>query len=115
MHPQDNYFVMRVQNVLTQLPTITVLLVGFYICWVGRRRERQVAAVTAIALGLLLAAVIGMRIMPQLAALQEARDVEEVLWRMFVIGIVSNALTATGLAFLLWAAFGWRRTKNPRD
>jgi hypothetical protein len=103
---------MRVQNVLTQVPTLLVILAGFYVSWRGRRRHPQVAAVTAIALGLLLVAMIGARILPHLAARQEARDVEEVLWRMFVIGIVSNALTASSFALLLWAAFGWRRAAN---
>jgi cytochrome bd-type quinol oxidase subunit 2 len=114
MQPNDTNFVMRVQNVLTQLPTILVILVGFYVCWVDRRRHPQVATVTAIALAVLLVAVIAMRILPYLAARQVANDMEEVLWRIFVIGVVNNTLTATGLALLLWATFGWRRAEKRR-
>jgi predicted solute-binding protein len=114
MPAHDTYFVMRIQNVLTQIPTISAVLVGFYVSWISRRRHPQVATLTALALGLILVAVIGMRIMPYLAARQEADDVNEVMWRMFVISLVGNATTATGLVLLLWAAFGWRRPDNKR-
>ncbi len=112
MHNPDR--IVMFQNILSQLPTISVVVVGFYGSWVVRKRHPQVAALTATALGLILLAVIGMRIMPYLAVRQEATNVEDVLWRMFVNSVVSNAMTATGLALLLWAAFGWRRPENKR-
>ena len=102
------------QNILSQLPTISVILVGFYVSWVGRSRHPQVSKVTATALGLILTAVVGLRIMPYLTVRQEARNLEDVLWRMFVDSVVSNAVTATGLALLIWAAFGWRRSEDRR-
>ena len=114
MQTHDTQIVMRIQNLLTQLPTIAVLLVGFYVCWASRKQHREVATLTAVALGLLLLAVIGLRILPYLAARQEAKDVDEVLWRMFISSLMSNAMTATGLALLLGAVFGWRRTDRRR-
>jgi hypothetical protein len=114
MNPQDSDFVMRLQSISTQMPTILVILAGFYVSWASRRRHPQVAAVTAAGMGFLLVALIGSRIMPYLAAMQEARDVNDVLWRMFVIGIVSNGLSATGIVLLLWAVFGWRRPDKDR-
>jgi hypothetical protein len=112
MHNPDR--LVMFQNVLSQLPTVSVVLVGFYVSWVGRRRHPQVAKLTATALGFILVAVIGMRLLPNLTVRQEATNLEDVLWRMFVDSVVSNAMTATGLALLLWAAFGWRRPENKR-
>ncbi len=108
----DSYRVVTIQNVLTQLPTISVVVVGLYACWIRRKRHPRVAGLTACGLVLLLIASVGLRILPNLFARREATNVEDVLWTMFVNAVVANALTAAGVGLLLWAAFGWRGTPH---
>jgi hypothetical protein len=108
----DSYRVVTIQNVLTQVPTISVVVVGLYVSWIHRKRHPRVAGLTTGGLGHLLVASIGLRILPNLFARREATNVEDVLWTMFVNAVVANNLTAAGVGLLLWAAFGWRGTPH---
>ncbi len=106
----DSYRVVTLQNILTQVPIISVVILGFYVSWVRKARHPEVSSVTMWALGLILFAAVVLRLLPSLVVRQAAGNVEDVLWNMFLNAVLSNILTAIGLGLLLWAAFGWRAT-----
>ena len=96
---------------ITQLPTLIVLIVAVIIAIARQKKHPQVSTlVTIFAVTEILLIVGGTVLQTVLPVLlrQDGQSISSIGAAFAVIGIGRSLIGAVTLALLLWAAFGWR-------
>jgi hypothetical protein len=94
------------QNIFSLVPVVAVALYGLVVAVYRWHRHPRVSLVVAIALGVLLAADLGVHLLIILA--QRGLPIGSVPMLILVVGLMSSLGNAAAIGLLLWAAFGWR-------
>jgi hypothetical protein len=105
---RDSFNIIVSQNVLSHVPMVVVLIVGWYVAWARRRRHPEASLLAAIALGLFLFAALEEAMRPSVVAQLKPADVDELVSTIKLHGLMNRTIVAAAVVLLLWAAFGWR-------